>query len=371
MCSDPPGFVEQTCKSRFPRSTMVLYSHQTHTPLASIIFKPTAPARESGCISMLVERPPPPGSSKERYIQGLLNLPNQEFEFILTNLTGWGIVKLSIIHHRRWIPGGRVNYCSLLRSNQTDRVDADFTNGNRKMVLGTKSEQERVDTTAPPQQQKESLTVEQAEAAAGNGNKGVYFDVVVSPDQTCPELRALFSEGRAIWEVKSTFTRRVPPKELRDRSVLKWKVPKIFLGNSRRSTRTTNPAIGAATRSMRNHKAEEELTFKKVGGEGCNVHNYDDRSFDVGSTITGTLKHNQHIPNTDVSFMPKFIFQVPRHRAFPTVLCLSVCPEMEPPPARAKLLRKKPAQAELLKKEGRRSNEAKELTILSDLVFLH
>ena len=298
---------------------------------------------------LLVDRPPPPGrgASGEHYVQGMLNLPDQPFAFVITNLTCWGIMNVAIRHHRssswRWLVGrrgGLVNYASLWEPNRSHVVEADYANGNRKMVLGTDEVLVDNENANGIDWNRKPFTVREAEEARGRRKKGLYFDIQVSPDQTCRELVALFAEGPAVWEVTSEFARQVPCQNVWQNrpKPLEVKLPNFLLGNTKRNQRKGSLSKKGSSKQRKPgvySPSKPNTTDKKCSHKTS----AEEKSCDVGSTLTATLRHKEHIENA-ATWIPKFLFQFKRFQAEPTVLGLSVWPGMESPPAKARLVDK-------------------------------
>lgn len=88
-------------KAVYPRSTMVLFSRKTHTPLAALTLTAV-------CLSMLTgrpalassDRPASPSDTVEAtsYFQGMLNQPDQNFTFTITNLSNKGHIVFQLLH---------------------------------------------------------------------------------------------------------------------------------------------------------------------------------------------------------------------------------------------------------------------------------
>jgi len=77
-------------------STLVLYSRKTVTPLAALTLKAGTGSSNESCYRMLTARPslnePVP------FFQGMLNLPDQPFSFVLSNLSDKSYIHFSIGH---------------------------------------------------------------------------------------------------------------------------------------------------------------------------------------------------------------------------------------------------------------------------------
>jgi len=113
----------------YARSTMVLFSRKTHTPIAALTFA----ADDKGCLGMLTGRPAPPDAS-ETYFQGMLNLPDQNFTFTISNLSNKGSIRFQVLHQGDGSASAQqVNQINVLRSNQTYTIPGD-RRSNRKTL---------------------------------------------------------------------------------------------------------------------------------------------------------------------------------------------------------------------------------------------
>ena len=190
---------------------MVLYSRKTATPLAALTLKAGTGSSNKSCCHMLTARPslhePVP------FFQGMLNLPDQPFSFVLSNLSEKSYIHFSIGHlpDPKVVgdqPGGSqqlqpVNRINVLHVNQSYEIVADWSSGNRKMILSGKNNTFVDPTTEVAKQVK--VTVDEAEK---NGTPmGVYFHLSVFPERST-ELAAKFAEG-TVWRVVPGFVRKV------------------------------------------------------------------------------------------------------------------------------------------------------------------
>jgi hypothetical protein len=181
---------------------MVLFSRKTKYPLAALSFK----ADDVGCLSMLTGRPAPSGAS-DPHFQGMLNIPNQTFTFILSNLSPKGMINFNVLHTPQRVstvdpgPAFGVNQVNELHAGQSYTVEADQRN-SCKMILAAK--------TKTVEEKEVDVTVKESEAA--ENPTGLYFYLSVVPDTACKELVDKFAEG-TVWKVTPGFVRRVakPP----------------------------------------------------------------------------------------------------------------------------------------------------------------
>lgn len=203
----------ESYKAVYARSTMVLFSRKTGTPLAALTLK----ADDVGCLSMLTGRPSPK-ASKEPYFQGMLNLPDQTFSFTISNLSDKGMINFNILHTPHRVsevdpgPGYGINEVNELSRNQSYTIQADQRN-NRKMVLAGKTK-----IVEDPQTFAESeVAVTVKETEEEEKSTGLYFYLSVVADKACKETVEKFAEG-TVWKVVPGFVRRVarsPPPPMR------------------------------------------------------------------------------------------------------------------------------------------------------------
>jgi hypothetical protein len=86
-------FKYEAYKCVYLRSTMVLFSRQTKTPLAALTLR----AEDVGCLSMITGRPSPKNDPRRPYFQGLLNMPDQVVHITITNLSNQGTINFHIL----------------------------------------------------------------------------------------------------------------------------------------------------------------------------------------------------------------------------------------------------------------------------------
>jgi len=199
----------ESYKAVYTRSTMVLFSRKTRTPLAALTIK----ADDVGCLSMLTGRPSPKDSS-DPHFQGMLNMPNQAFTFTISNLSDKGLINFNVLHTPHRVstvdpgPSYGINEVNELRVNESYTIEADQRN-NRKMILRGKTK-----TVVDPETLREkevALTVDETETKTKG--EGLYFYLSVVPDASCKALVEKYSEG-TIWKVAPGFVRvltRPPP----------------------------------------------------------------------------------------------------------------------------------------------------------------
>ena len=201
----------ESYKAVFARSTMVLFSRQTRTPLAALTLR----AQDVGCLSMFTGRPSPV-DAPEPYFQGMLNMPDQTFDFTITNLSDSGMINFNVLHTPHRVsqvdpgPSYGINQVNELHSNQSYTIEADQRN-NRRMILSGKTKTVK----DPITQQDKEVQVTVKETETSDTDKGLYFYLSVVPDKACKTLVDNFAEG-TIWKVVPGFVRRVakPPPHL-------------------------------------------------------------------------------------------------------------------------------------------------------------
>jgi hypothetical protein len=196
------GNILEAYKAVHNRSTMVLLSCKTQTPLAALTLK----ADDQGCLSMLTARPPPKGAS-EAYFQGMLNQVDESFTLTISNLSDEGMINFDVLHSpcpaSQVNPGPdyAINKTSVISPNQSYSFEADQRNICR-MVLGGKTKQARFPLLT--REKKIPMTVKEAEAKA----MGLDFYLNVVAEKDCKSLVNKFAEGTA-WKVLPGFVRRV------------------------------------------------------------------------------------------------------------------------------------------------------------------
>jgi hypothetical protein len=198
------GVDYEAYKSVYLRSTMVLFSRQTKTPLAALTFK----AEDVGCLSMLTGRPSPRNDPRP-YFQGILNMPDQVIDFTITNLSNEGMINFNILHKPHHVtqvdpgPSFWVNQLNELTPNQSYTIKADQRNGC-KMILAGKTQLKQMSKGS--ESTEVALTIRESEA---EGQKsGLYFYLSVVPDKACQNLVLKFREG-TVWRSAPGFVRHV------------------------------------------------------------------------------------------------------------------------------------------------------------------
>jgi hypothetical protein len=196
------GNILEAYKAVHNRSTMVLLSCKTQTPLAALTLK----ADDQGCLSMVTARPPPKGAS-EAYFQGMLNQVDESFTLTISNLSDEGMINFDVLHTPCLAsqvnpgPDYAINKTSVLSPNQSCTIEADQRNKCR-MVLGGKTKRARFPLLT--REKNVPMTVKQAEAKA----MGLDFYLNVVAEKDCKSLVNKFAEGTA-WKVLPGFVRRV------------------------------------------------------------------------------------------------------------------------------------------------------------------
>eukprot|EP00581_Thalassiosira_minuscula_P001295 CAMPEP_0183742612 /NCGR_PEP_ID=MMETSP0737-20130205/64788_1 /TAXON_ID=385413 /ORGANISM="Thalassiosira miniscula, Strain CCMP1093" /LENGTH=577 /DNA_ID=CAMNT_0025978201 /DNA_START=112 /DNA_END=1845 /DNA_ORIENTATION=+ len=204
--------VLESYKAVYARSTMVLFSRETHTPLAALTLKST---RDIGCLSLLTGRPSPKENAAQLYFQGMLNMPDQNFSLVITNLSEDGMVNFNVLHTPHQVsevdpgPTYGVNEVNELHKSQSYEIVADQRT-NRSMVLKGKTES-KIDPITK-QSRTVPLTVDESECTKDKAKEGLYFYLSVVPDNSSPELVKKFKEG-TVWKAVSGFVMKkdAPP----------------------------------------------------------------------------------------------------------------------------------------------------------------
>jgi len=187
-------------KSCYARSTMILFSKTSHTPLAALVFH----AEDNGVLSLLSARPSPKNST-DHYFQGVLNTPNQVFHFSIINLNDDGFINFNILHTPHRVsevdpgPAFGINQVNELKPNQGYTIPVDQRT-KRAMVLAGLTKKQDDGTTAP-------MTVEETESKTEK-KEGLYFYLSVVASAICPSLIAKFAEG-TLWKCADHFVRKV------------------------------------------------------------------------------------------------------------------------------------------------------------------
>jgi hypothetical protein len=190
----------ESYKAVYARSTMVLFSRKTRTPLAALTLK----ANDVGCLSMLTGRPSPKGSP-EPYFQGMLSMSDQAFTFTISNLSDEGMVNFNVLHTPHRVsevdpgPAYGINQVNELHKNQSYTIEADQRT-NRQMILAGQTKMVKDPHTL--QQKEVAVTVEDTESA--DKPTGLYFYLSVVADKACEPLVKKFAEG-TVWKVSPGF----------------------------------------------------------------------------------------------------------------------------------------------------------------------
>ena len=208
QCTSHKGAHFESYKAVYARSTMVLFSRKTRTPLAAL----TLSTRDVGCLSMITGRPSP-ADTKEPYFQGMLNMPDQAFNFSISNLSERGMINFNILHTPHRVscvdpgPSYGVNEVNELSPDESITVKAD-QRSNRQMVLAGKTK--TIQDPVTQQEKQVAVTVQDTETS--DKNQGLYFYLSVVPDKACKPLVDKFAEG-TVWKVVPGFVRRMaqPP----------------------------------------------------------------------------------------------------------------------------------------------------------------
>jgi uncharacterized membrane protein YgcG len=186
-------------KANQARSTMVLFSTKTKTPLAALILS----ARDSGVLSLLTSRPKPAAADESiSYFQGMLNMPSQEFTFTIANLNPRGLINFNILHTPHRVsevdpgPAFGINQVNELHENQAYTIPADQRTKKAMILGGMTSEGGSAVSVADDEERKEK-------------RQGVYFYLSVVPQTDCQELVDKFKEG-TVWKCVSSFVRQIP-----------------------------------------------------------------------------------------------------------------------------------------------------------------
>mmetsp|Transcript_12353 Transcript_12353/g.19896 ORF Transcript_12353/g.19896 Transcript_12353/m.19896 type:complete len:560 (+) Transcript_12353:77-1756(+) len=203
------------------RSTMVLFSKKTATPLAALMIQ----AEDLGCMSMITGRPSP-GDATEPYFQGMLNMNDQPFSFVISNLSDKGMFNFNILHTPHRVsevdpgPAFGINKVNELHKNQSYVIAADQRN-SRQLILSGKTKMVVDKITKEPKQVPETV----GETEAKVKPTGLYFYLSVVPDKFSKELIAAFAEG-TVWRAapgfvrKATKTASITQKRSHEQSVL-------------------------------------------------------------------------------------------------------------------------------------------------------
>jgi hypothetical protein len=167
-------YVSYRCKY----DTIILYSGNG-IPLAAVSFK---------CNNERINALLAPRTDKTHAgFQGIITEDDQEFQFIITNLTNIGMVKIDIMKSNVAVnevdPGaakGGVNKVNELHRLQSYLIRADQMNDSTMILSPIKKESG------------EKLTVGESEMVTPHEPKGTYYYIAVTPEADAPELESLF-----------------------------------------------------------------------------------------------------------------------------------------------------------------------------------
>lgn len=188
------GMHYKVLRSTYPRSTMVLYSKKTRTPLAALIL--TTPL-DRGVMSLLTKRPPPAGdeaaANGAAYFQGMLNMPDQEFTFTMVNFSQDGYINFNILHTphevREVDPGPEwgINQVNEIYTGEAYTVDCDQRTNKTMVLQMLKTETGR------------EVKVKETQSSDPLHLRGLTFHLSVVPAANAPLLVTYFREG-TYWE---------------------------------------------------------------------------------------------------------------------------------------------------------------------------
>lgn len=198
----------QAYKAVYARSTMVLYSKKTGTPLAALVFK----ADDPGCLSLLTGRPPPKNESSDAYFQGMLNMQNQPFTFSIVNLSDEGMINFNILHTPYRVsevnpgPSFGINEVNELHPNQGYTIPGDQRTNRTLVLQGVTKKDDAPQRAKHGSDRRVPMTVEEGETK--EQKEGLYFYLSVVASNNCPSLVNKFKEG-TVWKTASHFVRSV------------------------------------------------------------------------------------------------------------------------------------------------------------------
>eukprot|EP00579_Thalassiosira_antarctica_P021002 CAMPEP_0201961736 /NCGR_PEP_ID=MMETSP0904-20121228/8112_1 /ASSEMBLY_ACC=CAM_ASM_000553 /TAXON_ID=420261 /ORGANISM="Thalassiosira antarctica, Strain CCMP982" /LENGTH=434 /DNA_ID=CAMNT_0048507981 /DNA_START=78 /DNA_END=1382 /DNA_ORIENTATION=+ len=344
---------------------MVLFSRQSRTPLAALTLK----AKDIGCLSMLTGRPSPKDATQPHF-QGLLNMPDQSFSFVITNLSDDGMLNFNILHTPHRVsevdpgPSYGINEVNELHPNQSYEIEADQRT-NRAMVLMGKTE-EKFD---PISKQKKvvPLTVDRSESAKDKTKEGLYFHLSVVPDNASPTLVKKFKEG-TVWKAVSGFVRKTLPSPRRNEDNLTRRPMLLdsaafgsaplpppgpppsafgssvslglglglplpsFRSSSSSQTRPPASARRPVSTSARSSRLYGSRCFERSQGDIDQDFTSLDQgvafaaNVDVGSTQAGELTYGEHINVCSGYTGHEYAYE---YASEPTVLCMSIWTDLK------------------------------------------
>jgi hypothetical protein len=175
----------------YQRSTMILSSTKTGTPIAAVTLVSGTP----DTAALVTARPPPVGNQEENtsFFQGMLNKDGALFSFAVTNLGMKGHLLFQVFQVGSELP---VNEVNCVEANSTYVIPCDQRSGQAMSI------QSRKDKANPAQDQ----TLKEAEA--DKKVQVLQFKVVIKP-----ETGNLLFEGGTQWSCQLGFVRQEePPK---------------------------------------------------------------------------------------------------------------------------------------------------------------
>ena len=182
----------------FPRSTMVLFSKTTCSPLAALVFHPKDPNVKS-----LVTAVPETVSESIPHFQGMFDQDNKVFYFTIINLAQEGSINFNILHAPNYKvncvdpgPSYGINQVNELRPGDDYTIKCDQRNNCEMILKGKTKKDEKTGETV-------AVTVD-AEQKSGGNTLSFYLSVVANISSD--ELVNLFREG-TYWKATSFFIR--------------------------------------------------------------------------------------------------------------------------------------------------------------------
>jgi hypothetical protein len=306
-------------KATYSRSTMVLFSNKTRTPLAALVFR----AKDPGVMSLLTGRPVPPGSQSPdaSYFQGMLNMNGQEFEITIANLSPNGMINFNILHTPHRVsevdpgPAYGVNQLNELHENQVYTIPADQRTG-RAMILEGLTKKTESGHSVP-------MSVCESESK----HQGTYFHLSVVPQVDCHFLVDKFKEGTT-WKCVSHFVRQVVLPMTKKKSCGPRGIRDGCDGCVGETSRgPINPAasyfFGSRDGGTVNHPQEETdvcpMDFEHEKCVGFVEPN-------VGQSQCGTIRYGREVTVRTEITGKDYAYDYP---SSPATLCLSIYPEMK------------------------------------------
>lgn len=205
-------------RARHVRSTMVLRSKLTGTPLAALALVPTR-TKDDGVRALLTARPPPPNAAPDTtYFQGMLDVDRSEFSFVIANLTEEGYLNFNVLHTPHRVsevdpgPSFGVNQINELRPGEAVTVSADQRTQAAMILTGL---------TAPRASDGSAQPVLVRDDEQKQVQTGLYFHLSVVPDQASPQLIRWFEEGTQ-WECVPFFVGRAQASKPKTKSSVRF-----------------------------------------------------------------------------------------------------------------------------------------------------